>query len=161
MHWRRKWQPTPVFSPGEPQGRGSLVGCRLWGHTESDTTEATKQQHDTLGFPGGLVVKNPPQCRSHRRYRFDSWVGKIPWWRAWQPTLVFLPRLSHGQSSLVGYSPSDYKESDTTEATEHAHMTPYRICWIFFRLNIILFYKDTCVHAQSCLTVTLSMDCGP
>ena len=41
MHWRRKWQPTPVFLPGESQGRGSLVGCRLWGPTESDTTEAT------------------------------------------------------------------------------------------------------------------------
>jgi len=41
MHWRRKWHPTPVFLPGESQGRGSLVGCRLWGHTESDTTEAT------------------------------------------------------------------------------------------------------------------------
>ena len=39
MHWRRKWQPTPVFLPGESQGRGSLVGCHLWGHTESDTTE--------------------------------------------------------------------------------------------------------------------------
>ena len=41
MHWRRKWQPTPVFLPGESQGWGSLVGCRLWGRTESDTTEAT------------------------------------------------------------------------------------------------------------------------
>ena len=41
MHWRRKWQPTPVFLPGESQGRGSLVGCRLWGCTESDTTEVT------------------------------------------------------------------------------------------------------------------------
>ena len=41
MHWRRKWQPTPVFLPGESQGRGSLVGCRPWGRTESDTTEAT------------------------------------------------------------------------------------------------------------------------
>ena len=41
MHWRRKGQPTPVFLPGESQGRGSLVGCRLWGRTESDTTEAT------------------------------------------------------------------------------------------------------------------------
>ena len=41
MHWRRKWQPTPVFLPGESQGRGSLVGCGLWGRTESDTTEAT------------------------------------------------------------------------------------------------------------------------
>ena len=41
MPWRRKWQPTPVFLPGESQGRRSLVGCRLWGHTESDTTDAT------------------------------------------------------------------------------------------------------------------------
>ena len=40
-HWRRKWQPTPVFLPGESQGWGSLVGCRLWGCTEADTTEAT------------------------------------------------------------------------------------------------------------------------
>ena len=41
MHWRRKWQPTPVFLPGESQGRGSLVGCRLRDRTELDTTEAT------------------------------------------------------------------------------------------------------------------------
>ena len=41
MHWRRKWQPTPVFLPGESQGWGSLVGCRLRGRTGSDTTEAT------------------------------------------------------------------------------------------------------------------------
>ena len=44
MHWRRKWQPTPVFWPGESQGRGSPVGCRLWGCTELDMTEATQQQ---------------------------------------------------------------------------------------------------------------------
>ena len=41
MHWRRKWQPTPVFLPRESQGQGSVVGCCLWGRTESDTTEAT------------------------------------------------------------------------------------------------------------------------
>ena len=41
MHWRRKWQPTPVFLPGESQGRGSLVAHRLWGRIELDTTEAT------------------------------------------------------------------------------------------------------------------------
>ena len=41
LHWRRKWQPTPVFLPGESQGRGSLVGCHLWGRTESDMTKAT------------------------------------------------------------------------------------------------------------------------
>ena len=49
MHWRKKQQPTPVFLPGESQGRGSLVGCHLWGRTELDTTEATQQeqQHTT------------------------------------------------------------------------------------------------------------------
>jgi len=54
MHWRRKWQPTPVFLPGESHGRRSLVGCRLWGRTESDTTEVTQQQQQQQrGFPGG------------------------------------------------------------------------------------------------------------
>ena len=47
MHWRRKWQPTPVFSPGESHGRRSLVGCRLWGrrvgHDWSDLAAATHQ----------------------------------------------------------------------------------------------------------------------
>ena len=41
MLWRRRWQPTPVFLPGESQGWGSLAGCHLWGRTESDTTEVT------------------------------------------------------------------------------------------------------------------------
>ena len=41
MPWRSKWQPIPVFLPGESQGQRSLVGCRLWGRTESDTTDAT------------------------------------------------------------------------------------------------------------------------
>ena len=48
MHWRRKWQPTSVFLPGESQGWGSLVGCHLWGRTESDTTEATYQHQQTM-----------------------------------------------------------------------------------------------------------------
>ena len=41
MHWKRQWQPTPVFLPEESQGQESLVGCHLWGRTESDMTEAT------------------------------------------------------------------------------------------------------------------------
>ena len=53
MHWRRKWQPTPVFLPGESQGWGSLMGCHLWGRTESDTTEVTQQHSSLVGFPGG------------------------------------------------------------------------------------------------------------
>ena len=41
--WRRKWQPTPVFLPGESQGWGRLVGCCLWGYTELGMTEVTQQ----------------------------------------------------------------------------------------------------------------------
>ena len=48
MHWRRKWQPTPLFLPGESQGRGSLVSCCLWGGTESDTTEVTYQHQQNI-----------------------------------------------------------------------------------------------------------------
>ena len=55
LHWRRKWQPTPVFLPGESQARGSLVGCRLWGRTESDTTEATWQWCSNLAWGGRQV----------------------------------------------------------------------------------------------------------
>ena len=46
MHWRRKWQPTPVFLPGESLGRGSLVGCRIWGRAESDTTESDLEEEE-------------------------------------------------------------------------------------------------------------------
>ena len=51
---------------------------------------------------------------------FDPWVGKILWRRKWQPTPVFLPGKSHGQRSLVGYSPWGRKELDTTEQL-HTH----------------------------------------
>ena len=53
---RRQWQPTPVFLPGESQGRGSLVGCRLWGRTESDTTEATQQQLSIATMENSMEV---------------------------------------------------------------------------------------------------------
>ena len=55
MHWRRKWQPTPVFLPGQSQGQRSLVGCRLWGCTESDTTEATQQQQQGIYLSCGDI----------------------------------------------------------------------------------------------------------
>ena len=54
-------------------------------------------------------------CLQCRRPGFNPWVGKIPWRRKWQPTPVLLPGKFHGQRSLVGYSPWDGKESDTTE----------------------------------------------
>ena len=88
VHWRRKWQPIPVFLPGESQGRGSLVGCRLWGHTELDTTDAMQQQqqqqslirwtHCSEPLWKGLCISNcfSPQslqrCFSPRQYANDG-----------------------------------------------------------------------------------------
>ena len=59
-----------------------------------------------MGFPGGSVSKELA-CYAGEidRCVFDPWVGKIPWSRAWQPTPAFLSGESHGQRSLVGYSP--------------------------------------------------------
>ena len=56
MHWRRKWQPTPVFLTGESQGRGSLVGCHLWGRTESDTTEVTYSSSSSFTVIASLII---------------------------------------------------------------------------------------------------------
>ena len=67
-HWRRKWQPTPVFLPGEPQGRGSLVGCCLWVRTESDTTEATLQQQQ----------QKPIWSTASDRFQEDASPWRVP-----------------------------------------------------------------------------------
>ena len=75
MHWRRKWQPAPMFLPGESQGQWSLMGCCLWGHTESDMTEATWQQqqqqatkeieYGIFGYRGGLRLVQWRDWSSH------------------------------------------------------------------------------------------------
>ena len=74
------------------------------------------------GFPGGASGKEPAcQCWRHKRHGLDSWVGKIPWRRKWQPTPVFLPGESHGQRSLAGYSPWSHRVGYQL-AAEH-------LCW--------------------------------
>ena len=80
----------------------------------------TERLHFTsLHFSGGSDGKEfACQCR---RLRFDSWVKKIPWRRAWQPTAVFLPGEFHGQRSLAGYSHWSCKESDMPEQLTHTH----------------------------------------
>ena len=66
-HWRRQWQPTPVFLPGESQGWRSLVGCRLWGRTESDTTDVPWQQQQQ-------------QCKANE-WRFLYHLKTLRTWR--------------------------------------------------------------------------------
>ena len=60
MHWRRKWQPTPVFLPGESQGWGSLIGCRLWGRTESDRLKqlSSSSSCQARGGPTGCCCQD-------------------------------------------------------------------------------------------------------
>ena len=83
MHWRRKWQPTPVFLPGESQGRGGLVGCCLWGRTESDTTEATYQQQQNgnsntvLDDSREWACKHPPRSPITLPWYGNLWTQQI------------------------------------------------------------------------------------
>ena len=80
---------------------------------QSDWTETSRNGDSQVA----LVVKNLPANAGDMIHGFNPWVGKIPWRRKWQPTPVFLPGDSHGQRSLVDYSPWGCKESDMTEAT--------------------------------------------
>ena len=69
-----------------------------------------------MSFPGSASCKESAcQRRKSERCVFDPWIGKIPWWRKWQPVPVFLPGKIHGQRSLEGYSPWGRKEWYTTE----------------------------------------------
>ena len=122
MHWRRKWQPTPAFLSGDSQGWGSLVGSRLWGRTESDTTERL-HSHFSLSCTG--EGNGNPLQRSCLENPRDGGA----WWAAVYGVAQSRTRLkrlsssssssnpgeSYGRRSLVGYSPRGRKESDTTE----------------------------------------------
>ena len=91
------------------------------------------------GFPGG-DSGNPSANTGDKRLGFDPWVRKTPWRRRWQPTPVFLPGDSHGQRSLVGYSPWGHKGLNTPEATEQAllNQTESNFQKIFFEQLLVV-----------------------
>ena len=109
IHWRKEWQLSPVFLPGELHGPRSLMGYSPWAGKESNTQQLTLL---LFTIPGGSVVKN---SLPNKRRRFDPWVKKIPWRRVLQLSPVFLPGEFHGQRSLGGYFPWGSKESDMTK----------------------------------------------
>ena len=83
------------------------------------------------GCPGGTRGKEPAcQCRRHKRHGFDPWIGKIPWRRVWQPTLVFLPGESHGQRSLVGYIQSIGSQRVGHSWRDLARITCQAVFWV-------------------------------
>ena len=96
--WRREWVPTPVFCPGEFHGLYSPWGCK-----ESDTTEWLSLSHLSLI---AQHVKNPSAIQEPQEMKIWSLGQKYTLEEEMQPTPVFLPRKSHGERSLVGYSPS-------------------------------------------------------
>ena len=102
MHWRRKWQPTLMFLPGESQGWGSLVGCHLWDRTESDTTEVTYRSNsmsisEVIIFLPAILI---PACASsspaflmmYSAYRLNKQGDNIQPWRTpfhiWNQSIV-------------------------------------------------------------------------
>ena len=100
-HWRRRWQPTPVFLPGEFHGQKSLAGCSPWGCKELDKTKQLTHMA-VIGLPGDLVIKNLPANSGDRSLIVS---GRSPGEENGQPTPVFLPGKSHGQRSLVACRP--------------------------------------------------------
>ena len=129
--WRRAWQRTPVFSPGEspwteePWVLQSIEWQKV-GHDWSDLAYMHAEFLITIpnylpchlfiptvcqGLPRWLSGKESAcQCRRHR---FDPWMGKIPWRRKWQPTSVFWHGKSHGQRATVhGVGKSQTRFSD-------------------------------------------------
>ena len=99
MLWRRKWQPTPVFLPGESQGRGSLVGCRLWGRTESDTTERLPFHFSLACIGEGNG--NPLQCSCLKNLRDGG-----AWWAAVYGVAQSQTRLKRLSSTHIQVSPT-------------------------------------------------------
>ena len=120
--------PARLLCPGDSPGKNIGVGCHVLLQgiflTQGSNPGVFCLLHwQTGSLPLALHVKLPrwlsgkeSACQGGRHWRrgFDPWVGKIPWSRKWQPTPVLLPRKSHGQRSLAGYSPWGCKELDTT-----------------------------------------------
>ena len=106
-----------------------------------------------------------------KRQRFDPWVRKIPWRRKWQSTPMFLPRRSHGQRSMAGYSPwgskeldmgwDKYKSSKMSKLMKHHTPQPQLLknalsCSFQKKKR-----KNCCLVTKSCPTLLQPMDCGP
>ena len=136
--------PTPVFLPGESQGSGSLVGCHLWGCTESDTTEVTQQQQQLPHYPkenqpwifigrtdaeaeapilwppdtkNQLIGKDPDAGKDGKQEEKGTTENEMAGWHHWLSGCEFeqTPGDGEGQGSLACCSPWGRTELDTTE----------------------------------------------
>ena len=103
--------------------------------------------YSTLIWQASPLSQNLPAIR-------ETWVGKIPWRRAWQPTPVFWPGESHGQRSLAGCSPWDHKQSDTTWLSLLLDLAVIELAHVIF--SAVNFFENMwrkcCALKKNCIT---------
>ena len=105
----------------ETQLKSWELGLKLKLSLKSKSVSICPSFHSYMAFPGGTSGKEPAcQCRRHKRHRFDPWVGKIPWRRAWQPTPVFLPEESPWTEELGGLQSMGLRRVRHDRATKHS-----------------------------------------
>ena len=138
-HWRRKWQPTPVFLPGESQGRGSLVGCRLWGCTESDTTSGLNCF--SYDMDSTLLTCRTFQMDSNLLYLLTWHINSLACCSPWDHSQT---QLSYWTTTKMTYR----TEHNTSVISRHLHL-PASIIW----KDQIIFDKQ---KLQNCISTYFS-----
>ena len=135
-----------------------MDGGAWWGTVHSIAKSQTRLSDFTfhsqvvLRFPWWLVAKEFG-CQ-YRRCGFNLWVMKILWRRKWKTTPVSLPGKSHGQRSLVGYSPQDHIESDTSQ-----HLNNSNISITFTRRKLLSINKHSLNYDYMMSTFGFGIDC--
>ena len=123
LAWRIPW----TEESGGLQSKGSQSWRQLKWHSKHSWILLKHGFRVSLMLPGDAGGKEPPsQCRRCKTCGFDPWIRKIPWRRAWQPTLLFLPGKSHGHWNLVSYSPWGCKQSWLKQLNRQAHLSQRR-----------------------------------
>ena len=124
LHVGKWWGSTETMLVPDTEGLSSPVQFLLELFPLNVLEPSQTQCHQILApiyyFPGGSDDKQFA-CTAGSNCRFDPWIGKIPWRRNWQPTLISLPGKSHGQRIPVGYGPWGLKELHMTEPLTHTH----------------------------------------
>ena len=133
---------APAISESKPLMRIHLHSTEAAGMQIESTAGLQELQgfearsHTHVGISGGSVVKYPPAMRETIYDSGDAGSipgsGRFPWRREWQPTPVFLPKKSHGQGSLTGYSPWGRRvRHDLATKLPHTHIHPSSVPWFY------------------------------
>ena len=108
------------------------------------------------------MVRNPPANAGEcRRRGFDPWLGNIPGRRMWQPTPVFSPGESHGQRSLVGYSPWGHTRVGHDLVTKQQHVYIYIYIYTHIYIHTIIYIVCMYNYIYSVIYIAESLCCIP